>query len=382
MARTGFGLLFFFYCISSCAQNNLLLNGGFEEINTCTEYKAECGVEAWFYLKDVKAQMLLNESNTNLVGANSFAIFYDWAGYTDFVPIIGTLLPCRLQKGNDYSFKGIISAKLNPKLILRPGICTGDKFYVPRRPFSKNMSPDSIVHLTRIPNTAFYEFEYRFTATGEERYLAFGSFIKEDTTGAKKRLIGNQTISLVLDNFSLSPINPQESNCAAWQYNKESIYEYNSRHKEMDYSLFGKGELNIELNENEKNNLTQYKKLPPPPKPDTLKLGDVLFDFNKANLKPTASTMLDDFFIKNKSGAIDSIFVEGHTDSIGSDARNLQLSLLRSESIKQWLVQNDIIQAHGIQVHPFGRSRPIATNKTPQGRALNRRVEIIIFRKK
>lgn len=381
MVKIIFAFIFILYNTTSFSQTNLLLNGGFEEINTCTEYKAECGVEAWFYLKDVKAQMLLNESNTNLVGANSFAIYYDWAGYTEFVPIIGTLLPCRLQKGNEYFFKGIISVKLNPKLIFRPGISTGDKFYVPRRPFSKNMNPDSIVSLTRIPNTPFYQFEYRFTANGDERYLTFGSFIKEDTTGAKKRLIGNQTIAVVLDNFSLVSANPLESNCVSWQYNKESIYEFNARHKEMDYSLFGKGELNIELNEDEKNNLTQYKKLPPPPKPDTLKLGDVLFDFNKANLKPGATTMLDDFFIKNKPGTVDSILVEGHTDSIGTDARNLQLSQMRSESIRQWLVENKVAEPTAIQVRPFGRSRPIATNKTPQGRTLNRRVEIIIFRK-
>ena len=75
------------------AQTNLLLNGDFEEINTCTEYSAECGVEGWFYLRDVKVQMLGNETNTNRLGSNSFGVFFNWLGYTGFAPVIGAILP-------------------------------------------------------------------------------------------------------------------------------------------------------------------------------------------------------------------------------------------------------------------------------------------------
>ena len=381
LSRTLSIILFIFPNTPLSSQTNLLLNGGFEEINTCTEYKAECGVEAWFYLKDVKAQMMLNETNTGLLGANSFAIYYNWLGYTDFVPLIGTILPCALQKGNSYIFKGIISAKLNPKLILQPGLCTGKYFYVPKRSFSKDLKPDSIVSLRRIPNTPFHEFEYHFTATGDETYLAFGTFIREDTVGAKKKLIGTQTVSIILDKFSLTPADPRETVCAAFAGNKETIYEYNYRHKEMDYSLYGKGLLPIEFENREKDFITRIQEPIPPPKPDTLKLGDVLFDFNKAALKPNAKEILHDFFVKNKNaGPIDSIYVEGHTDSVGSDARNLQLSMERCETIRDWLLENNISLEKNIKVHPFGRTKPVATNKTAQGRAMNRRVELVIFR--
>ena len=95
-------LWFLIMAQTGTAQTNLLLNGGFEQINTCTEYKAECGVEAWFYLKDVKVQMLSNEVRSNLLGQNSFGIFYNWKEFTGFTPVIGTLLPCRLQAGKEY----------------------------------------------------------------------------------------------------------------------------------------------------------------------------------------------------------------------------------------------------------------------------------------
>ncbi len=368
------------------SQTTLLLNGGFEDVNTCTEYSAECGVEGWFYLKDVKAQMLENETNTNRFGNNSFGIFFNWLGYTGFAPVIGTILPCGLQKNSRYTFKGIISAKLNPKLILKAGICVGEKFYVPKRPFSKNMHPERIDSIKKIPNTNFFEFEYSFVATGKEKYLTFGTYIEEDTVGAKKKLIGTQTVSLVLDNFQLIPANEKETTCPDFALNKEAIYNYNFRHKEMDYSLFGRGELAIVFTNEDSNFITQTKEPPPPIlpplKPDTLKLGDVFFDFNKAKLKPEALKMLQAFFIiKNTSSPIDSMYVEGHTDSIGSDSRNLELSLQRCESIRQWLLQNNIIAATAMQVHPFGRSKPIASNSTAQGRAMNRRVEMIVFRK-
>ena len=373
-----------FLAYKPSAQTNLLLNGNFEDINTCTEYAAKCGVEAWFYLNEVKVQMLNNEINTRITGNNSLGIFYNWSGYTGFTPIIGTLLPCHLQKENRYTFKGLIYAKLNPKLDLKPGICIGEKFYVPKRPFSKNMKPDSIVLMKRLANSNFYEFEYSFVADGREKYLAFGTFIEEDTVSVKRKLVGVQTVSLVLDNFKLIPEDKRETFCDDYLINKEIIYNYNFRHREMDYSLFGRGELNISFPRKDSNNITHIKDPQLPiPKPDTLKLGDVLFDFNKAILKTQAIKLLTGCFPDKKTNSMtDSVYIEGHTDSIGTDKRNLLLSQQRCETVKDWLVMNNIISDGIVTIHPFGRSRPIATNKTAAGRMLNRRVEIIIFRKR
>lgn len=367
------------------SQTNLLLNGGFEDVNVCTEYTAECGVEAWFYLKDVKAQMLNNDVTSPLTGNNSFGIFFNWLGYTDFSPLIGTILPCSLQKGKAYTFRGIVSAKLNPKLLFTAGICFGPKFYVPKRAFSKEMHPDSIIHISRLSNSKFYQLEYQFTATGTEKYLTFGTYIKEDTTGAKKRLTGVQTVSVVLDNFQLIPVDANETVCPAYEGNKKIIYEYNFRHREMDYSLFGRGDLNIVFDEPEADLITTIKQ-PEIPKfiqTDTLKLGDVLFDFNKAILKPGAIKLLTSYFINaNSSGNIDSIYIDGHTDSIGTDKRNLELSGQRCQSVKDWLILNSIITDANSSMHAFGKQRPVASNQTAAGRALNRRVEIIIFRRR
>jgi outer membrane protein OmpA-like peptidoglycan-associated protein len=187
---------------------------------------------------------------------------------------------------------------------------------------------------------------------------------------------------LILDNFQLIPEDNRETLCPDFIHNKKDIYNYDFRHREMDHSLFGKGELNILFHNADSNNIRQTI-IPPPslPKSDTLKLGDVLFDFNVAILKPQAIKILSGYFLNSKSGSnIDSVYIEGHTDSIGTDKRNLQLSQQRCQSVKDWLVMNSIIITDASFIHPFGRSRPIATNKTAAGRMLNRRVEIIIFR--
>lgn len=362
------------------AQTNLLLNGKFEDINTCTEYQAECGVEGWFYLKEVKAQMLSNESDSSLLGSNSYGIYSTWGGYTGFVPMIGTIIPCRMQAGKQYTFRGWIKASLHTKLLLKPGIALGPRFYVPNRKFISDIRIDSMDNLTPTKAPEFYQFEYHFTAKGNEKYLTFGTLIHMDTSGAKKAFFGSTVVTVVLDNFELVPDDPTESICDRYELNKELIYHYDSRHKEMDYALFGRGDLEINFPGADSLYFTRKKIIPPPPKTDTLKLSDVLFDFNKAILKPEALKMLDKYFTDHRSaGTIDSIYVEGHTDSVGSDTRNMTLSRERSESVKQWLEKKQTSPV--IYIHPFGRSRPIAPNSTPQGRALNRRVELVIFRK-
>jgi outer membrane protein OmpA-like peptidoglycan-associated protein len=69
--------------------------------------------------------------------------------------------------------------------------------------------------------------------------------------------------------------------------------------------------------------------------------------------------------------------VEGYTDSIGSDSYNQRLSRKRAESVKQYLVQHFPIPADRLVVKGLGKSKPIASNDTPEGRDKNRRVEVV-----
>lgn len=107
-------------------------------------------------------------------------------------------------------------------------------------------------------------------------------------------------------------------------------------------------------------------------------LPDVLFEFDKATLTPAAAATIREITYTLKSGQIDRhIWVEGHTDSIGTMSYNQQLSERRARSVAYSLEDNGISR-NRISHRGFGESDPIASNKTDSGRARNRRVEIIL----
>lgn len=107
---------------------------------------------------------------------------------------------------------------------------------------------------------------------------------------------------------------------------------------------------------------------------------DVLFDFNKDTLKVAAQENLRKMaqYLKQPPG-IQSLVIEGHTDSIGSPIYNLDLSQRRAESVRRALMEFGVPGAK-IRAVGYGAARPIANNGNYQGRALNRRVEFRVQR--
>jgi outer membrane protein OmpA-like peptidoglycan-associated protein len=106
---------------------------------------------------------------------------------------------------------------------------------------------------------------------------------------------------------------------------------------------------------------------------------DLLFDYDSSNLRPGATSSLGKLgrLIQRNPQAI--FRVEGHTDSFGPDAYNLELSQRRAETVKAWLVENMQIDPVRIQAQGFGKSRMIVPpDRTVEEQQLNRRVEIVI----
>jgi len=126
---------------------------------------------------------------------------------------------------------------------------------------------------------------------------------------------------------------------------------------------------------------------PPPPPPAPVPVpaapvsekvtfaADAFFDVNKSVLKPDGKAKLDDLVSKMAGINLEVIIAVGHTDSDGSDALNNKLSISRAEAVKAYLAGKGV-EKNRVYTEGKGKKQPVADNKTKEGKAKNRRVEI------
>jgi len=116
-------------------------------------------------------------------------------------------------------------------------------------------------------------------------------------------------------------------------------------------------------------------------KEETIVIRDVHFEFDSARLTATDKERLNTIATRLRQEAPSArLSVTGHTDSVGSDVYNQKLSERRAHSVTDYLVQSGVPQASFISVKGAGEVQPVADNKSPEGRAQNRRTEILIQR--
>jgi outer membrane protein OmpA-like peptidoglycan-associated protein len=114
---------------------------------------------------------------------------------------------------------------------------------------------------------------------------------------------------------------------------------------------------------------------PPPPVKKKIILRGVNFDFDKATIRPDARVILDEAASTLQQERGIAVVVEGHTDSMGSEAYNDKLSVRRATAVRDYLVGKGISAAR-MTIEGYGESKPVASNTTADGRAQNRRVEL------
>jgi len=111
---------------------------------------------------------------------------------------------------------------------------------------------------------------------------------------------------------------------------------------------------------------------------------DALFEFNKATLSEDARETLKALGPIIQKAGKHPIVVEGHTDSVGTDAYNMDLSEHRAKAVRDWLAEQHYLDATTSTVQAFGKTHPAAPNTNPDGsdnpagRQKNRRVEVVI----
>jgi OOP family OmpA-OmpF porin len=132
------------------------------------------------------------------------------------------------------------------------------------------------------------------------------------------------------------------------------------------------------------------KEEPPPPPPPKVVVSEekielnekVQFEFAKADLLPASKTLLDEVAkVLSDHPEIEKVRIEGHTDNEASAPYNMKLSEKRAASVRTYLISKGI-DGKRMESKGFGLTKPIADNKTAEGRETNRRVEIHIVKRK
>jgi outer membrane protein OmpA-like peptidoglycan-associated protein len=369
--------LFFGYEVAH--SQNLLLNGGFEEDNICTEYNKNCAPEAWiatslyynYYFTEPLKYLAKAHTGTHFVGLTAGSL--GMQGVRNF---IRTRLLCGLQRGHQYKLEMYICS-LHPVLD-SIGVYFSPQDFLYERRYFRLITPQlwtiNGLDTTKNKPRDWQKVELLYTADGTEGYITIGNFKRIDHTGIPGPDF-RADYYFFLDDVSLTPVDAHEKLCEQADSVKKEIYSENERHAYLERKV------------------SLYRRNPPPvlslPKTeekkkqrvDTLVIPDIFFATARYELTAASHYLLDSFASQLKLPEIDSMIVEGHTDSIGKLAYNETLSLNRASSVKNYL--SGKVAGLDAMTTPrgFAYLRPVASNRTPEGRQMNRRVEIILYRK-
>ena len=359
-----------FLIVTDARTQTLVLNGSFEEENVCTEYQMNCAPEAWIsgfepfsnYFKDAKFAYH---------GAHFMGIVAGKTRNKYQRTFVRTQLICAPRKGNRYRIEFFVKSRHN--ILDSLGIYFTPYDYLFEKTPLQKIKPALYLKDSRMltGDTTWTKIILDYTADGTEKFMTIANFSQRDINGETGLPFENRFYAYV-DLVTMKPLSRSELLCPGWTRVRDEIYEMNSRHDFLQrYVTFYR----------------TNNKLPDPPKlhptfqqhVDTLVVPDVLFAFDSKDLQRTSYKVLDSFCTRIRGKRIDSIIVEGHTDSVGSNIYNWQLSIERAGTVAYFLTNNCRLRNDLIFTRSWASERPVADNRTPEGRQRNRRVEILLY---
>lgn len=348
---------------------NLLANGDFEEENICIEYKVNCAPEAWIYTVP-SFDYYFKDPSLAHNGEHFVALIAGHANKTYYRTFVRSRLLCQLQKGKVYRFQCFVKSD-HPILDSLGVYFSTYDFLFEKQPYEQ-IKPSfyfASSHKKPINDTGWQKISVNYKAKGDELFITLGNFSKADIPGPTGIPMEN-SFFVLFDDVSLMPTDPNEIICRDWQKTKEAIYAQDERH------------------EYQAQNMLRYKTVSPPSVPipsstivlkvDTFLVPEIFFATNSFAVTRHAFRLLDSFAKEINTTLIDSIIVNGHTDSRGTDEANKELSWRRANTVAAYLQER--LQVPIIS-RGFGSGRPVADNRTPEGRQRNRRVEILLYKR-
>jgi outer membrane protein OmpA-like peptidoglycan-associated protein len=379
-----FPLLFLFSRSSPAACQNLVANGGFEEINVCTEYKATCSPVAWFIVTAGLQTVAPKE------GQHSLALLYGnvYDATKRSFPYTRTL--CTLQPGKEYELLFWLNTGIVPFSSLEVLLSPGDPARIRRNRgkvnFSFSLTPADIVQKD---DKGWIQLQRRFKVEEEMNFLLLGNMQPAGSYSRHlekklEKLSGN--IVFCLDDLHLTDTDSTGNTCPMYAAIREAVSAEHHRH--TPYIYLDSLPVDVKHSPPSQAVAPESQAVAPesitaaptaPPKPDTLLVPGLLFATNSSLINETYSKLLDSLVTRIAGKLPSKMEIDGHTDNAGSAAFNKELSLQRAQSIRNYIVHKLPGLETITRIEGEGMDHPRAPNDSPANKAQNRRVEIILI---
>ncbi|MGK0391560.1 MAG: outer membrane protein OmpA-like peptidoglycan-associated protein [Maribacter sp.] len=432
---------FFLFMLQSSTAQNLIPNPGFEDVNICEVFKEQCSPRAWrnVLLKGFRFPELamLERSSRGVRPMKGYRAailpLFHKTRKNDRIYIQVPFL-CTLEKGKEYEF--YFHYLLTEEATQNFGVIFSDSLFI-RENINDliGVKPDIEINLLEKPKyNEWTQFKVNYTAKGGEQGIVIGNYIKDEDiefktlVKLKKKIYYPKRMMIWLDEFSFSPVDSLENICDL-KYNKKEIYYDSIRHYVKDLTMprnINNPSVLLEEEEiitddvvesNDENNtehthdygddhghnheIIEEEKIPLEEEIiiaknnmlDTLvkekkiiekivinepfTLDGIYFETNSARLLPNSYPALDELVEYLKENKTQQLNITGHTDSIGSEKDNLNLSKKRAASVAAYLIRKGVLLSR-VSSSGKGEAEPIEDNMYNEGRAKNRRVEFLL----
>ena len=363
-------MVFLFGFLQVGTAQNLLTNGSFEDENICTEYNKNCAPEAWI-CTTLTANYYFDIADWAFQGNHFVGLITGNRERPSVRSFIRSRLACALRKDSQYRIEFYLRSR--HEVLDSVGIYFSSTDILFEKRSYKQLVPAVLVQDPVKRGDTFTsgwkKVSLLYTATGTENFITIGSFKKQEYQYQFPPEI-NGSYYLYLDSVQLIPVNPNERICDDLDSMKIAMYDENERHVLLERKV------------------AYYRRKPPEvPLPsttvlqqiDTLVIPDILFASGSARLNEKSFFVLDSFCLAVAKRSVDSMIIDGHTDSIGGLQYNNKLSTGRAEAVLDYILKRTPLAPDKTLTHAYAYLRPLVSNKSAAGRQRNRRVEIYLF---
>lgn len=353
--------------IFTMAQLSLVVNGDFEDENTCTEYHVNCAPEGWISSGD-GFNNYFKDAGRSYHGEHCMAIEAGHSNKPFERTYIRTQLVCGLRAGARYRLRCMVKS---PHYILDSiGIWFPGEDPLLGRVRLEKMAPALWLgggNAEFRHDSSWQMVDLVYSARGGEQYMAIGNCSRRDITGFTGLGLENHFF-VFFDQVTLVPEDILERACSDYEAQRDLIYAQDDRHEYMRRRLRTGREWPVAQLEPTRKLVAQ-----------TVTLPDVLFASGKAVLQAASKVLLDSVCRSLANRQVDSLVIAGHTDDRGSVELNDALSKARAMEVWERLRECRYLQGRDVYIRGWGARRPVADNATEGGRRKNRRVELTFY---